>query len=337
MRPLAPPTQRDHYAVLGVPRDADGKRVREAYRRLARRYHPDLNPGDRDAESRLKEINEAYSVLSDPEKRRKYNVLGADWEAILRDERLRRESAGAPSGSASASQAFSGAEDVWTATLRASRRPAWSLRGAIPRRGWVVIATLLMVSCGVVMSHRQSARRAEADDRRHVDIFWHAIGEIRDLAAHTSGFSERWPQAGIEVWVKFCPERTLEQETFLERTLQPNFEKRYRAAAREAIDGITRAEAGGVFALPLPPADLSQLRALLTLREDLRAEDQREHVLSCDSERFVDDLRRHAALAQAGAVCLDQMSRRGPAKVWAAIKAGQTICREAVTRSHGAG
>ena len=55
-----------HYDTLGVSRDADEKVVRRAFRRMARKYHPDLNPGDEDAERRFKEINEAYEVLSDP-------------------------------------------------------------------------------------------------------------------------------------------------------------------------------------------------------------------------------------------------------------------------------
>jgi len=69
----------DYYAILGVERDADEKTIKRAYRKLARQYHPDLNPGDDDAEERFKEINEAYEVLSDAEKRQKYDQLGAAW------------------------------------------------------------------------------------------------------------------------------------------------------------------------------------------------------------------------------------------------------------------
>jgi curved DNA-binding protein len=70
---------KDYYDILGVGRDADEKEIKRAFRRLARKYHPDVNPGDPEAEERFKEINEAYEVLSDPEKRRKYDQLGADW------------------------------------------------------------------------------------------------------------------------------------------------------------------------------------------------------------------------------------------------------------------
>jgi len=71
---------KDYYQILGVGRDADEKEIKRAFRRLARRYHPDVNPGDEAAEERFKEINEAYEVLSDPEKRSKYDQLGAAWQ-----------------------------------------------------------------------------------------------------------------------------------------------------------------------------------------------------------------------------------------------------------------
>jgi curved DNA-binding protein len=71
---------KDYYKTLGVDRNADEKEIKKAYRRLARQYHPDVNPGDKAAEARFKEINEANEVLSDPEKRRKYDALGQQYQ-----------------------------------------------------------------------------------------------------------------------------------------------------------------------------------------------------------------------------------------------------------------
>ncbi len=75
---------KDYYAILGVSRDATEKEIKAAYRKLARQYHPDVNPGDRTAEEKFKEINEAYQVLSDPEKRAAYDRYGEQWQAYQR-------------------------------------------------------------------------------------------------------------------------------------------------------------------------------------------------------------------------------------------------------------
>jgi curved DNA-binding protein len=69
----------DYYKMLGVSRSASNKDIKKAYRQLARKYHPDLRPDDKSAEQKLKVINEAYDVLGDPEKRAKYDRLGASW------------------------------------------------------------------------------------------------------------------------------------------------------------------------------------------------------------------------------------------------------------------
>ena len=70
--------KRDYYEVLGVERGADDAAIKKAYRQLAKKYHPDVNPGDKDAEEKFKEVNEAYSVLSDPQKRSRYDQFGSE-------------------------------------------------------------------------------------------------------------------------------------------------------------------------------------------------------------------------------------------------------------------
>lgn len=72
---------KDYYATLGVPKTATDAEIKRAFRKLARQHHPDLNPGDKAAEGKFKELNEANEVLGDPEKRRKYDELGANWRA----------------------------------------------------------------------------------------------------------------------------------------------------------------------------------------------------------------------------------------------------------------
>ena len=94
---------KDYYDVLGVPRSADEKQIKGAYRRLARQHHPDMNPGDTRAETRFKELSEAYEVLSDPKKRARYDQLGANWDRF-------RDTPGAGPGGVHVH--FGGADDL---------------------------------------------------------------------------------------------------------------------------------------------------------------------------------------------------------------------------------
>src|SRR4029453_12016757 len=70
---------KDYYKTLGVSKTATEKEIKQAFRKLARKLHPDVNPGDKTSEAKFKDVNEAYEVLGDPEKRKKYDELGANW------------------------------------------------------------------------------------------------------------------------------------------------------------------------------------------------------------------------------------------------------------------
>ena len=110
----------DYYSVLGVDKGAEQKDIRQAFRRLARKYHPDLNQDDADAEARFKEVNEAHEVLSDPDSRRKYDVHGDQWKHADEIEAQRRAArnaydfmgGGYRRGHSSEGDVFAGLEDI---------------------------------------------------------------------------------------------------------------------------------------------------------------------------------------------------------------------------------
>ncbi len=95
---------KDYYKILDVDKNSSADDIKRAYRKLARKYHPDVNPGDKEAENRFKEINEAYEVLTDPEKRAKYDRLGSSWRAY--------EQSGSPGGFDWAQWASTGGVDL---------------------------------------------------------------------------------------------------------------------------------------------------------------------------------------------------------------------------------
>lgn len=113
---------KDYYETLGVPRTATAEEIKKTHRKLARKHHPDLNPGDKEAEAKFKEVQEAYDVLSDAEKRKRYDRLGAnwkdgdefhpppDWEAAQRAGRARGEAYG---GNYQSSEEFGDFSDLF--------------------------------------------------------------------------------------------------------------------------------------------------------------------------------------------------------------------------------
>lgn len=81
----------DYYSTLGVPKNASKDDIRKAYRKLARKFHPDVNPNDKEAHKKFQQINEANEVLSDAEKRKKYDQYGQDWKHADQYEQARQQ------------------------------------------------------------------------------------------------------------------------------------------------------------------------------------------------------------------------------------------------------
>ena len=113
--------EKDFYGILGVSKDADDKEIKKAYRKLARKYHPDSNPGDKQCEQKFKDVSEAYSILSDPEKRKLYDTYGSIAFREGFDPRYYQTGAGA--GAA--------ADGVWNDAFRSYRSTGYGTDGSI--------------------------------------------------------------------------------------------------------------------------------------------------------------------------------------------------------------
>jgi curved DNA-binding protein len=100
----------DYYKVLGLDKSASAKDVKNAYRKLARKYHPDLNPNNADAKTNFQQINEANEVLSDPEKRKKYDQYGKDWQHAEEFEKQKQQQSQSQSGGSYGGGGFSGGQ-----------------------------------------------------------------------------------------------------------------------------------------------------------------------------------------------------------------------------------
>src|ERR1700684_557600 len=101
----------DYYQILGIDKKASDKEVKNAYRKLARKYHPDLNPNDAEANKKFQQLNEANEVLSDPEKRKKYDQYGENWQHGEEYERQQRQTRPQGAYTDSHASSFDGFED----------------------------------------------------------------------------------------------------------------------------------------------------------------------------------------------------------------------------------
>src|ERR1700761_5873429 len=99
----------DYYKVLGVSKTATQDEIRSAYRKLARKHHPDLNPNDKEANKKFQQINEANEVLSDPEKRKKYDQYGKDWQHAEEFEKAQQSAGQRGSSAGGGARGFGGA------------------------------------------------------------------------------------------------------------------------------------------------------------------------------------------------------------------------------------
>ncbi|MCJ7605013.1 MAG: DnaJ domain-containing protein, partial [Dehalococcoidales bacterium] len=128
----------DYYKILGLKKGVSEKEIKQAYRKLARKYHPDVNPGDNSAESKFKEINNAYEVLSNKDKRQKYDKYGDKWQYADQFEQAAQQQAQyrqySPGGGSHFDGDIGGMDSIFDELFGGSRKRGYSRR-AQPRRG----------------------------------------------------------------------------------------------------------------------------------------------------------------------------------------------------------
>lgn len=146
----------DYYKILGVSKDASEKEIRNAYRKLARKYHPDLNPNDEAAKVKFQQINEANEVLSDPEKRKKYDQYGKDWKHAEAFEGARASRGGGFAGQETFTGDFDdGSFSDFFEFLFGTRRPS-GFGGGARFRGEDLHATLTLNLRQAAETHKQT-------------------------------------------------------------------------------------------------------------------------------------------------------------------------------------
>jgi DnaJ-class molecular chaperone len=250
---------KDYYSVLGVARSASDDEIKRAYRRLARKHHPDLNPGDKSAEAKFKDINEANEVLGDPEKRRKYDELGANWRQY-EQQAAAGHGRGFPGGarthtmSAEEMQELFGDQAPFSdffATFFGGAEPSAGRRGRAPRqrRGSDIeaLAELTLEEAFTGTTRRVAVGTNGADRTVEVRIPAGIKDGARIRAAGEGGRSTTGGQAG---------------DLFLSVRLQPHprFERRGQDLHTRVSVPVTTAVLGGEVTVPTLSGSTLRLR-----------------------------------------------------------------------------
>ena len=148
--------QNDYYQTLGVERDADADEIRKAYRKLARKHHPDLNPGDKSAEERFKKVQEAYDILSDPKKKQMYDQYG------FYSENGMPRRPGRPGRRRARVRTWASADSIFRTFSRARAGSPPAARPSAAGRSYEFSGYLQPV-----VRPRRTSRRSEAPRKRH--------------------------------------------------------------------------------------------------------------------------------------------------------------------------